>query len=189
MMSEDLFFNKVKETMHGYAPEVPASAYSGMRKKYAKSKFFSWNASTLNVWYVALVAVMGAVVFSTCVDTEMTASKAGSINVETEMLPAQVSSEKTLVSVQENASKPAETVFQHYKGEPCQSPSSLVEVNRDVTLEPQAVVDTKCVEVIAGEAEPSSADTKDTTPVEQTKVESAPRKQTRKLKAPVYKDK
>lgn len=58
MSSEDLFFQKVRDVAYDYAPEVPASVYAGMRSKYRKSRFFAWNASSLNVWYVAVLALL-----------------------------------------------------------------------------------------------------------------------------------
>lgn len=55
MSSEELFFQKVREVATSYAPEVPASVYSGMRGRYSRRRFFAWNASRMNVWYLAVL--------------------------------------------------------------------------------------------------------------------------------------
>jgi hypothetical protein len=187
MMSEDLFFNKVKETMHGYAPEVPASVYGGMRKKYARSKFFSWNASTLNVWYVALFAVVSAVVIGTSVDSNATASKAGSINVETEMLPMQISATPEFVVTETKSCEKSSTVLNHYKGEPCLFPSSLVEVKNETPIVQEVVVEAAPAEPTAAQETQVEGPT-EVAPAKEEKVEAAPKKATRKIKAPIYKD-
>jgi hypothetical protein len=57
-MSEDKFFQMVQGKLENFSPEVPQSAYAGMRRKYALSKFMSWNASRLNVWYALLLVGM-----------------------------------------------------------------------------------------------------------------------------------
>jgi len=64
-MSEDKFFQMVQGKLENFSPEVPQAAYAGMRRKYAVSKFMSWNAGRLNVWYaLLLVGVASATVFS-----------------------------------------------------------------------------------------------------------------------------
>jgi hypothetical protein len=57
-MQEDKFFDVCRESLTGFAPEVPASVYAGVQRKLMWSSFLSFNTTTLNVWYVA--AVMGA---------------------------------------------------------------------------------------------------------------------------------
>ncbi len=64
MMSEEKFYQNIREQMFSYAPEVPERVYTGMRRKYAVGKFFQWNLSTFNAWYLsALVLISGATVF------------------------------------------------------------------------------------------------------------------------------
>ena len=64
-MSEDKFFQMVQGKLENFSPEVPQAAYAGMRRKYAVSKFMSWNAGRLNVWYaLLLVGVASATVFT-----------------------------------------------------------------------------------------------------------------------------
>lgn len=53
-MSDDTFYNKVRETMYSYAPEVPASVYTGMRRKLWLAKFLSFGPERLNIWYLLL---------------------------------------------------------------------------------------------------------------------------------------
>jgi hypothetical protein len=57
-MSEDKFFQMVQGKLENFSPEVPQAAYAGMRRKYAVSKFMSWNAGRLNVWYALLLVGM-----------------------------------------------------------------------------------------------------------------------------------
>jgi hypothetical protein len=53
----------VQGKLENFSPEVPQAAYAGMRRKYAVSKFMSWNAGRLNVWYaLLLVGVASATV-------------------------------------------------------------------------------------------------------------------------------
>ena len=66
---EDQFFEMFRSSLADYQPETPASVYSGIRKKMVWSNFLSFNATSLNVWYVALIvgaglATMGYVNFS-----------------------------------------------------------------------------------------------------------------------------
>lgn len=188
MMSEDMFFNKVKETMHGYSPEVSAGVYGGMRKKYARSKFFSWNASTLNVWYLALVAVLGAAVIGTSVDSNATASKASAINTKTEVLPVEISAKPEFVVTETKACERSAKVLDQYKGEPCLFPSSLVEVKKDVTVNPSAQMNPEVTEVTTQE-EMNQVEAIEVTPVEEVIIKEEPKKATRKIKASIYKDK
>ena len=61
-MSEDRFFQQVKSVMSDYSPEVPGSVYEGVRKKMWWSNFMRFDASRLNIWYVALaVGVTSAI--------------------------------------------------------------------------------------------------------------------------------
>ncbi|MFZ4786144.1 MAG: hypothetical protein ACOYLH_11750 [Flavobacteriales bacterium] len=62
-MSEEMFFQQVKGQLENYSPEVPEALYAGVRRKYARSRFFAWNASRLNIWYVALLLTGAASIF------------------------------------------------------------------------------------------------------------------------------
>jgi hypothetical protein len=76
-MSEETFFNQVKGQLVNYSPEVPEAVYAGMRRKYARSRFFAWNASRLNIWYVALLLTGAASILClTNSETEVAAQKA-----------------------------------------------------------------------------------------------------------------
>lgn len=80
-MSEEKFFQQVKGQLENYSPEVPESVYAGVRRKYARSRFFSWSASRLNVWYVALLLTGAASIFCmTNTKTEVAAQKAVQAN-------------------------------------------------------------------------------------------------------------
>jgi hypothetical protein len=189
MMSEDLFFNKVKATMHGYAPEVPASVYGGMRRKYAKSKFFSWNASTLNVWYVALVAVLGAVVIGTSLESNTTATKAGVVNTTTEYLPVEIPSAPEFVVTEAGSCAQSPSILNHYKGEPCLFPSSKAEVKNEPRIVQPSEVQPTVTEVVVTQNEEKQEEEVKVVPAEEVILKEEPKKPTRKLKASVYKDK
>ena len=64
-MSEDRFFQQVKSVMSDYSPEVPGHVYQGVRKKMWWSNFMRFDASRLNIWYIALtVGVATAIVLN-----------------------------------------------------------------------------------------------------------------------------
>lgn len=64
MMSEERFFSEVKAAVYNYSPEVPASVYSGMRRKLWISQFTRFSIARLNMWYLLLaVSIAGSVFF------------------------------------------------------------------------------------------------------------------------------
>ena len=64
-MSEDRFFQQVKSVMSDYSPEVPGHVYQGVRKKMWWSNFMRFDASRLNIWYIAVtVGVATAIVLN-----------------------------------------------------------------------------------------------------------------------------
>jgi len=64
-MSEDRFFQQVNSVMSDYSPEVPGHVYQGVRKKMWWSNFMRFDASRLNIWYIALtVGVATAIVLN-----------------------------------------------------------------------------------------------------------------------------
>jgi hypothetical protein len=54
-MSEERFFNQMKDSLQSYAPEVPEAVYAGMRKKLWWSNFTRFSATRLNMWYLILL--------------------------------------------------------------------------------------------------------------------------------------
>lgn len=63
-MSEENFYQNMREQLVNFSPEVPSKVYEGMRRKYAVSKFFSWNLNAFNVWYLtALMTITGVTAF------------------------------------------------------------------------------------------------------------------------------
>lgn len=68
-MSEDRFYNQVRSTMANYQPEVPASAYSGMRNKLWWSNFTKMSATRFNVWYLAILVTGAAVALNLSSET------------------------------------------------------------------------------------------------------------------------
>lgn len=86
-MSEDKFFQMVQGKLENFSPEVPQAAYAGMRRKYAVSKFMSWNAGRLNVWYaLLLVGMTSAAVLVLNSNTTESATQAVTSPVETSKL-------------------------------------------------------------------------------------------------------
>lgn len=63
-MSEDRFFNQVRETLHDYAPEVPQSVYGAMRRKLWWSNFTKLSVTRFNVWYAILIMAAGGIWFA-----------------------------------------------------------------------------------------------------------------------------
>ncbi|MFN8864040.1 MAG: hypothetical protein ACK500_06460 [Flavobacteriales bacterium] len=59
-MSEEKFFGNVRETLYTYAPEVPADAYSRMRRRLWLSQFLQFSAGRLNAWYLLCAGVLTA---------------------------------------------------------------------------------------------------------------------------------
>jgi hypothetical protein len=70
-MSDDRFYNEVRSTMANFQPEVPASAYSGMRKKLWWSNFTKLSATRFNVWYLAILATGAAVALNLSSETPL----------------------------------------------------------------------------------------------------------------------
>ena len=86
-MSEDKFFQMVQGKLENFSPEVPQAAYAGMRRKYAVSKFMSWNAGRLNVWYaLLLVGMTSATVLVLNSNTTESATQAITSPLETSRL-------------------------------------------------------------------------------------------------------
>ena len=83
-MSEDRFFQQVKSVMSDYRPEVPGHVYEGARKKMWWSNFMRFDASRLNIWYIALTVGVAATIIMNVGQPASTAA---------ENLPAPVSSE------------------------------------------------------------------------------------------------
>lgn len=107
MSSEDLFFQKVREAALDYAPEVPASVYSGMRRKYNRSRFWAWNASALNVWYVAALGIIASIVFFASQPSEVSASQAVRNPIQGVSIQKSMASEHALESPSEPTSDAA----------------------------------------------------------------------------------
>jgi hypothetical protein len=87
-MSEDKFFQLVQGKLENFSPEVPQAAYAGMRRKYAVSKFMSWNAGRLNVWYaLLLVGVASATVVGLNSNSTEVAKQAAYAPIEIMAIP------------------------------------------------------------------------------------------------------
>jgi hypothetical protein len=63
-MSEDRFFQQVNSIMGDYRPEVPQGVYSGMRQKLWWSNFTRFGLTSMNIWYMLLIAGSVAAWFS-----------------------------------------------------------------------------------------------------------------------------
>ena len=90
MISEERFFQNVKEQFQGFAPNVPSSVYKGMRRKLWMSNFLSFSASRMNVWYLLLLAGATTAAVLLIEQPEISAQKIGAQprNIElTEVVP------------------------------------------------------------------------------------------------------
>jgi hypothetical protein len=78
-MSEERFYNQVREQLFDYSPEVPQSVYGGMRRKLWWSDFTSFKAFRFNMWYLLIMVggASAAVIYSTKENTDSIATKAG----------------------------------------------------------------------------------------------------------------
>jgi len=54
-MSENSFNNQVRSVLANYHPEVPASAYNGVRQKLWWSNFTKLSATRFNIWYLGIL--------------------------------------------------------------------------------------------------------------------------------------
>lgn len=98
-MSEDKFFQMVQGKLENFSPEVPQAAYAGMRRKYAVSKFMSWNAGRLNVWYaLLLVGVASATVFTLSTEETQVATQGVKMPIELSRMASPVNQEVMIVS-------------------------------------------------------------------------------------------
>jgi hypothetical protein len=63
-MSEERFFNSVRESLVNYSPEAPQHVYQSMRKRLWWSNFVKLDMSRLNLWYLLLgIGVATSAVF------------------------------------------------------------------------------------------------------------------------------
>ena len=83
-MSEDRFFQQVKSVMSDYRPEVPGHVYEGARKKMWWSNFMRFDASRLNVWYIALTVGVAATIIMNVGQPASTAAENLSVPVSSE---------------------------------------------------------------------------------------------------------
>jgi hypothetical protein len=59
-MSDERFFSQVKATLGDYAPSVPGSVYTGMRRKLWLANFTRLSATRFNMWYALLLISIGS---------------------------------------------------------------------------------------------------------------------------------
>src|SRR5688500_12113118 len=81
-MSEEKFYNRVRESLSGYAPEVPDNVYAGMRRKLWMSRFTQFDPARLNMWYLLLALGAGSAwAYSTTSTKEVSAIKSSGFEV------------------------------------------------------------------------------------------------------------
>jgi hypothetical protein len=125
-MSEDKFFQMVQGKLENFSPEVPQAAYAGMRRKYAVSKFMSWNAGRLNVWYALLlvgVASAGTIMLNTT-STE--------VAIQSSITPIEVNVQESLQ--QANASTEGNCIVMVAAKENCSAKSCKAKNNNQVEV-------------------------------------------------------
>lgn len=98
-MSEEKFFQNVKASLYDFAPEVPQSVYSGMRRKLWISNFMTWKWASLNIWYVLLLVGVGTGVAFSSSESSIQADKAQSSPIQTSRLEMTVTNATTQNSV------------------------------------------------------------------------------------------
>lgn len=185
-MSEEKFFQQVKGQLENYSPEVPEAVYAGMRRKYARSRFFAWSASRLNVWYVALLLTGTAAVFCmTNSKTEVAAQKAMQNNDVIMNVPVTAS---CTAASHEATVQPALAVAASHKNN-TKAKSLKAVSNTEITLptvettlpnESQEIAGTESSEV---KSNPTQVDTTEEIVKDQEK------KERKKLEVPVLKSK
>lgn len=185
-MSEETFFNQIKGQLENYSPEVPEAVYAGMRRKYARSRFFAWSASRLNVWYVALLLTGAASIFCmTNSKTEVAAQKAMQTNEVIMNAPVAAS---CIATSHEATAQPTVAVAASYKNN-TKAKSLKAVSNTEITLptvettlpnESQEIAGTESSEV---KSNPTQVETSEEVVKEQEK------KERKKLEVPVLKSK
>lgn len=98
-MSEEKFFQNVKASLYDFAPEVPQSVYSGMRRKLWISNFMTWKWASLNIWYVLLLVGIGTGVAFSSSESSIQADKAQSSPIQTSRMEMPVANATTQNSV------------------------------------------------------------------------------------------
>ena len=103
-MSEDRFFQNIRSTMVEYRPEVPQSAYTGMRKKLWWSNFTKISATRFNIWYAALIVTSASLLINFSL-ADATPENDGAASAQSE-LPQVVHQDMPASPVQETNTSP-----------------------------------------------------------------------------------
>ncbi|MCC6600419.1 MAG: hypothetical protein IT223_07065 [Crocinitomicaceae bacterium] len=104
-MSDEKFYNKVRESLAGYAPEVPQSVYSGVRRKLWLSRFLKFDPVRLNVWYLLLMFGGAGILAASNHHSDADAVKASGF--ESHIDPVLQVSEVSIVTSDDEAIAPA----------------------------------------------------------------------------------
>lgn len=156
-MSEDRFYNQVRTTMANYQPEVPASAYNGMRQKLWWSNFTKLSATRFNIWYLGIL-ISGAVAAWAVVPQSSTGDAAA--GMQPEAVPAAV---QPVIEHEATAAQSTPVV---------QSESSTTTVKRSEKNVQQTTLTEQPSEATAEVNVPVEANQVSTAPAEETKSEA-----------------
>jgi hypothetical protein len=74
-MSENRFFQNIQSTLADYTPEVPRTAYAGMRRKLWWSNFTIISATRFNVWYALLIVSSASLLYKYSSDKSTSATE------------------------------------------------------------------------------------------------------------------
>ena len=75
MNSNDKFYDMFKESFEGFAPEVPGRVYSGVRAKMRRNNFFRFSVTSLNIWTLTTLIILGGSVLHLATTTSETYAK------------------------------------------------------------------------------------------------------------------
>lgn len=198
MRSEDQLFDKVRASLHDYAPEVPASVYSGMRRKLWWSNFMRFQAHRLNVWYVVLLVGAGATAWcSTACDVQQIATQTPANNAPAVLIapkPEETGvAEKTAPEMEKQTERTRQTLHRTTAAQPVAETASVaaaVEVE-NVAGTQNAVVENATTTEPSADLNPSAAVTATPAnePQTQTAAPVAKSKKGRSMKVTVYEKK
>ncbi len=135
-MSDERFYDQVRSTMSGYAPEVPQAAYGKMRRALWWSNFTKLSVSRFNMWYlIALLGLGGgaAAMMSSSNQPLQPAAMAPVIQTEPTALPVMSASSNTVSELPSCSASPTCQTTSHARSRSSmQESSSVVETTASV---------------------------------------------------------
>ncbi len=116
-MSEERFYQQVKDVMYNYSPEVPHQVYGKMRRALWWSNFTKLSATRFNMWYLLLLLGAGgtaAVLYTQDPKTVATSAAQPAYSTPAQnSVPAEVAE---VASISTNAAEPNAACATGHKG-------------------------------------------------------------------------